>query len=270
VNGPLPDFRLDGRTAIVTGAGPGIGLHVARAFAASGADVVLCARNAERVRDMERAVLDTGGKAVGVVADVAEPDDLEALVGVATDRFGPVDIVFNNAYANPAWLPAAEADQAGARGRPPDKGVLDYSADDWQACFDVNVLAPYRLAQLVVPGMRERGRGVIINVLTVAAFRPAPPVVAYGVSKAGLEMLTRYLAKTCGPEVRVNAICPGSITVDGESWQVFEPMVAKIPVGRVGRATDVVGAALFLASDASSYVTGQVVFVDGGRANTVG
>jgi NAD(P)-dependent dehydrogenase (short-subunit alcohol dehydrogenase family) len=267
MNDGCPDFRLDGRVAIVTGIGPGIGSHVARAYAASGAKVVFCARDAGRVRALETSLVDEGHDVTGLVADVSIEGDLQHLVSTAEDLFGAVDILFNNAYANPAWLPSPAGSPA--RGAIPDKDFFDYSAADWQSCFDVNVVAPYRLAALVVPGMQARGRGVIINVLSVAAFRPTLPAVAYGVTKAALETLTLYLAKHCGPAIRVNAICPGSITADGETWPVFQPMLAQIPAGRLGRAADVAGTAVFLASDASSYTTGQVVFVDGGRA-TVG
>ena len=117
--------------------------------------------------------------------------------------------------------------------------------------------------------MKARGKGVIINVLSASAFRVSLPVVPYGVTKAALHTLTRYLAKACGPEVRVNALCPATISVDGEVWEAFRANLATTPFGRSGLASETVGAALFLASDASSYSTGQVVFVDGGRVNTV-
>jgi NAD(P)-dependent dehydrogenase (short-subunit alcohol dehydrogenase family) len=125
--------------------------------------------------------------------------------------------------------------------------------------------------------MKARGGGSIINVLTTAAFTPVTtmPLAAYGSTKARLAMLTRYLAKECGPDIRVNAICPGTVAADSESADLragqpaWAPLLAGIPLGRVGVADEVVGAAMFLASPASSYITGQVIFVDGGRVNTV-
>jgi NAD(P)-dependent dehydrogenase (short-subunit alcohol dehydrogenase family) len=264
----VPDFGLVGKVALVTGVGEGIGLHVVRVFAAAGARVVFCSRNPDRVASMQTAAAQTTDRddaIMGVVADIAEAANIDRLVQTALERFGRIDVVFNNAYTNPAWTSANVV-----RGTPPDKDTLDYSTEDWEECFNVNVLAPYRLAQHVVPLMQDQGGGSIINVLSVAAFRPAPPAVAYGVSKAALSMLTRYLAKSSGPVVRVNAICPGSITPDGDSWKVFEPLLPKIPAGRVGRASDIGGAALYLASSASDYVTGQVIYVDGGRTSTVG
>lgn len=264
----LPSFSLAGRVALVTGVGPGIGAHVAEAYAAAGARVVLAARDAGRIEALARTIGDRGHQALAVPADVARPDDLDRLVCAAEDAYGGIDVVFNNAHANPAWTAQQELEHGHARTRRPDKGPLDYSAEDWQACLDVNLLAPYRLAQAVVPGMRERGRGVIVTVLSGAAFRPTLPVVPYGVTKSALHMLTRYLAKACAPEVRVNAICPASISVDGEVWEGFRGHLDQIPLGRVGRASEVVGAALYLASDASSYSSGEVLFVDGGRIGT--
>jgi NAD(P)-dependent dehydrogenase (short-subunit alcohol dehydrogenase family) len=262
-------FRLDGRTALVTGVGPGIGAHVATAFAQAGANVVVAARNATRIEDIAHKLTSDGHRAVAVKADVSRAGDLDRLVVEAKSAFGQIDIVFNNAHANPAWTAQQGTEHGLARMESPDKGPFDYSDQDWQVCLDVNVLAPYRLAQAVVPGMKERGAGVIITVLSGAAFRPTLPVVPYGVTKAALHMLTRYLAKACGPEVRVNAICPASISPDGEVWDGFKAHLPDIPLRRPGRAQEVVGAALYLASPASSYSSGEVLFVDGGRINTV-
>jgi gluconate 5-dehydrogenase/7-alpha-hydroxysteroid dehydrogenase len=259
---------LDGRTAIVTGVGPGIGAHVATAFARAGANVVLAARSADRVERLAAQLREEGAQAIAVPADVGVPSELERLVEGAERAFGRIDVVFNNAHANPAWTAQQGLEHGHARTSQPDKGPFDYSAEDWQACFEVNVLAPYRLAQAVVPAMKARGSGVLITVLSGAAFRPTLPVVPYGVTKSALHMLTRYLAKAAAPEVRVNAICPATISADGEEWAGFAQHLPHIPLGRAGRAAEVVGAALFLASDASSYSSGQVVFVDGGRVNT--
>lgn len=246
--------------------GPGIGAHVAAAYAGAGANVVLAARSRDRIEHLATELVDRGHDVLAVPTDVSRPDDLERLVAAAEERFGAIDIVFNNAHANPAWL-SQESPLERSRGgeTPPDKDLFDYSTEDWQACFDVNVLAPYRLAQAVVPRMKARGSGVIVTVLSATAFKPTPPVIAYGVTKSALHMMTRYLAKACGPEVRVNALCPATISPDGRT--PFRASAATSPLGRIGAASETVGAALFLASDASSYSTGQVVFVDGGRVN---
>jgi NAD(P)-dependent dehydrogenase (short-subunit alcohol dehydrogenase family) len=249
----LPDFRLDGRTAIVTGLGPGIGEHVALAFAAAGARVVACARTEEKVTRLAATIEASGGDALGVAADLARAEDVERLLDRATDRFGAVDVLFHNAAAGVGRQASS----------------LELTAEDWATSVAVNVTTPFRLAQALVPGMRAAGRGSIVNVLSTAAFTPVPGIgaMAYGATKAALEAMTRYLALECGPEVRANCICPGTIDPAGAVRPVWEPLLGKIPLRRIGWAKEVVGAALYLASDASSYVTGQTIFVDGGRVN---
>jgi NAD(P)-dependent dehydrogenase (short-subunit alcohol dehydrogenase family) len=253
---PTAQFRLDGQTAIITGVGPGIGEHVARVYARAGANVVLSARTPEKLHRLAASILADGGSALPVVADAGRADDLERLVDSATGRFGPADVLFHNAASGVAGAAA---------------GPLGIPEASWQDAFDVNVLAAYRLARALIPGMRQRGSGSIINVLSTAGFTPVAGIggAAYGATKAALAMLTRYLAKECGPVIRANCICPGTIDPEGEMRPVWEPIMGGVPLGRVGRASEVEGAALFLASSASSYVTGQVIFVDGGRVNTV-
>jgi gluconate 5-dehydrogenase/7-alpha-hydroxysteroid dehydrogenase len=251
---PLARFRLDGRAAIVTGIGPGIGEHVAKAFASVGANVVCAARRADNVERVAAEIRAAGGQAIAVPTDVGRAEDLERLVGEARAAFGPIEIVFNNAYTGSV---------AG------DTDPLAVDDQLWQDAIAVNLLAPHRLAEHVVPDMRAIGRGSIINLLTCAAFTPIGPQLVYGSTKAATHMMTRYLAKICGPDIRVNAICPGSITPDGADREVFTPLIAKNAITRVGHADEAVGAALFLASDASSYTTGSVVFVEGGRVGTI-
>jgi NAD(P)-dependent dehydrogenase (short-subunit alcohol dehydrogenase family) len=253
-------FRLDGLTALVTGAGPGLGFSVARAFAAAGAAVALCARSRDNVDRAVRTIENDGGRVLGVVADVGRADDLQRLAGIARDQLGPVQVLFHNA--------ASHAGQ-NLDGLPTDP--LSLTAEDWQSHFDVNLLAPYRLAQLLVPEMKARGYGSIINVTAVAGFRPKPNIgsIAYAATKAGLTMMTRQLAKECGPEVRANMICPGSLHPTGEMRDIWAPSMAGVPLGRVGRSDEAVGAALLLASPASSYTTGTTIFVDGGRVSGV-
>ena len=244
---------LQDKTAIVTGIGPGIGSHVANAYADAGANVVLVARGAGKVQALADAINARGGHALAFPGDVGKKEDLDALIAAAREAYGAVDILFHNAAGNMTA---------------PRETALQATDEDWELGFTVNLLAPFRLAKALVPGMKERGEGSIINVLTTAAFTPVLPFVAYGATKAGLAMLTRYLAKECGPEVRVNAICPGTISADGEALDVWKPLLPSIPLGRIGMASEVAPAALFLASRASSYITGQVLFVDGGRVST--
>jgi NAD(P)-dependent dehydrogenase (short-subunit alcohol dehydrogenase family) len=250
-------FSLDGKTAIVTGAGPGIGEHVARAYAAFGANVVVATRNAQRVKDLQDRITAEGGKALGVQCDVGVKADLEKLVDAAQTKFGTVDIVFNNATASHIR-----------------EGMFEQSDEDWLECLNVNLLAPFRLAKMLVPAMKAKGSGSIINVLSTAGFLVLPPLVAYGSTKAGLTHLTRYLAKECAPEVRVNSLCAGTTTPEGmPAAQATGPIAGTIPgvpLNRVGAAHEYIGTALLLASDAATYTTGQTIFVDGGRVNTMG
>ena len=259
----LGRFRLDGKVVIVTGIGPGIGSHVARAFAAAGASVVANSRSKERVNALVDQITSEGGVAAPAPGDIGRAQVVTEVVDTAVSAYGGLDIVFHNAAAG------AGSETTG--------NSLGLSEEVWQSAVDVNLMAPFRLAQACVPLMKQRGGGSIVNVLSTAGFNPVTtiPLAAYGSTKAGLAMLTRYLAKESGPDVRVNAICPGTIAADGESarvrseQQAWAPLMAGIPLGRVGFADEVVGAALFLASSASSYITGQVIFVDGGRVSTV-
>lgn len=252
---PTARFRLDGEVAIVTGIGPGIGEHVARAYAAAGAKVVLCARTQSKVEALAEAIGRDGGEALPLAADVGDRVAIGEVVRRARERFGTVTILFNNAAATP----------------PGPGEALAIPDEHWEASFAVNLMAPFRLAQAVIPGMKVAGHGSIINVLSTAGFTPIAGIraIAYGTTKAGLEMMTRYIAKECAPEVRANCLCPGTISPDGAMREVWKNVVPGVPLGRVGRADETVGAALFLAAAASSYVTGQTIFVDGGRVNTI-
>jgi len=250
----LNRFRLDGRTAIVTGVGPGIGEHVSKAFAEVGANVVCAARTTERIERIADEINSTGGKAIAVTTDVGKREDLEALVAATHEAFGPVHVLFNNATAGALAL---------------DADIWNIPDAVWERNLAVDILAPYRLTAMLIDEMRAHGKGSIITVLTCAALIPIPPQLVYGPSKAGLLMLTRYLAKVCGPEVRVNAICPGSTTPDGHTDPRFAMHLEKNAIHRTGVASEYVGAALLLASDASSYTTGGTLFVEGGRIGTI-
>jgi gluconate 5-dehydrogenase/7-alpha-hydroxysteroid dehydrogenase len=249
-------FRLDGRTAVVTGIGPGIGEHVARAFASVGANVVLCARTPAKLAALAADLTSAGARALAVPADISKDDQLEALIQSVTTEFGGADIIFNNAFASATHM-----------GRP----ELDLTRADFDLCTAANLWAPFRLTQAFAPWMRDVGYGSVINVLSTAGFTPIPGIAAtaYGATKAGLAMLTRYLAKALAPTIRVNALCPGTITPEGTGIPEQQESVRNVPLGRFGLAAEVVPAALLLASPASSYMTGQILFVDGGRVATV-
>jgi NAD(P)-dependent dehydrogenase (short-subunit alcohol dehydrogenase family) len=181
----LDRFRLDGRTAILTGVGPGVGEHVARAYAELGANVVISARNADRLEHIAQSInASHGGRALACAADAGAPADLQRLVGAAHERFGPVDIVFNNAAAGVVYAS--------------DGGLWANNDEVWKTAFDVNVLATWRLAELTTADMQTHGKGSIISVQSCGGFTPIPPAVAYGVSKAALGLAERNAIKRFG------------------------------------------------------------------------
>jgi len=243
-------FRLDGRTALVTGASRNIGAAISRAFAAAGASLVVNARSAAPLDAHAAALRERFGVAVtAIAADLSQPAERARLIAEMGRLTGGIDVLVNNA----------------AVGSRPDHG-LETTPAMWAAAYEVNVAAPFELCRALVPDMQQRGRGAVVNVLSTAAFAVVPPMLAYGATKAALWTMTKYLARECAPAVRVNAVCPGTVQEGGAlkvpSWAQLLPLTA---LGRVGEPDEVAAAALFLASDASSYTTGQVLFVDGGR-----
>lgn len=250
----LQNFRLDGKTALVVGGGPGIGSSVARAYAQVGANVVVSARSSERMDALAKSIRADGGNAIGVGSDASKKEDLEQLVELARKEYGPIHVLFFNAFVGPL---------------PIDADLFSTTDEHFEAAFNLNMLTPFRLAKMLVPDMKAEGYGSIINLLTCAAFTPIVPQISYGSTKAGLHMLTRYLAKVVGPDVRANCICPGSTSPDGVTIPAFAAHVEKNAIKRTGRADEAVGAAVLLASPASSYTTGQVIFCEGGRIGTI-
>jgi NAD(P)-dependent dehydrogenase (short-subunit alcohol dehydrogenase family) len=245
----LDRFRLHGRTALITGASRNIGASISRAFAEAGANLVVNARGADALEalaaELRRAC---GVRVKAVVADLGDRAQRRRLIEEAREA-GAIDVVVNNATGG---------------GRPPSG--LETSDEIWHAATEVNVATPFELCQAFIPGMRERGRGSVINVLSTAGFVVVPPMLAYGAMKAALWTMTKYLARECAPTVRVNAICPGTVNEGGTlkvpTWSKLLPLTA---LGRVGDPDELACTAVFLASEASSYTTGQVIFVDGGR-----
>lgn len=253
----LDRFRLDGRTAILTGVGPGVGEHVARAYAELGANVVISARSGDRLDRIAADIRAAGGRAEAVVADAGNRADLERLVAVAHETFGPVHIVFANAAAGVVY----------AR----DGGLWANDDAVWKTAIDVNVLSTWRLAELTTADMQAHGKGSIISVQSCGGFTPIPPAVAYGVSKAALAFLTRSLAKALAPHTRVNALCVGSMSPDGQEADIHKGLglAERNAIKRFGAADEAVGAAVLLAGEGSSYTTGSTVFVEGGRVGTI-
>ena len=251
-------FDLTGRVAIVTGASRGIGQAVAQTLAAAGAKVALASRKQESLEKVVAEIQGQGGQAIAIAAHTGETEAVRALVAQVVERWGGVDILVNNAATNPHFGPLLTADEG-----------------QWQKILDVNVVGYFRMAQAVVPEMQKRGKGKIINMASVAGVRPMPGMGVYSVSKAAVIMLTQTLAQELGPRnIQVNAIAPGVIKTRFSSvlWQtesIAQGIQASTPLGRFGEVDDLTGAALYLASSASDYMTGAVLVIDGG-INVVG
>ncbi|MGE0358122.1 MAG: glucose 1-dehydrogenase [Burkholderiales bacterium] len=245
-------FDLAGKTALVTGANSGIGREIALALAEAGAAVVLVARRAAELEEAKRAVETEGGRAAVLPADLADRAALREAAARAPSFFGDPDILVN----------AAGINRRGA--------LLELTDEDWDATLAINLTAPFLLAQALAPAMVHRGWGRIINIASLQSLRAFPNCAPYGASKGGVMQLTRALAEAFSREgVTANAIAPGffptaltaPVVNDPARWEkVAESTFAK----RNGELRDLRGTAVFLASRASDYVTGQTIFVDGG------
>ncbi|MBV9993730.1 MAG: SDR family oxidoreductase [Caulobacteraceae bacterium] len=248
-------LSLKGRAALITGASRNIGAATATAFAEAGADLLIVARGADALETKaEELRAATGRRVVTLAADLADADGIERLLETADREFEQIDVLVNNAF------------DTGDTFR---RSILEIDWSDWTRCIGANLEAPFKLSQALARRMLEGRGGSIINVLSTAGFTPLPSFGPYGTTKAALWMLTRYMAKECAPKVRFNAVCPGTTAEDGgesrrDAWANVLPLV---PLRRVGLPQETAQAMLFLASDASSYTTGQVLFVDGGRVS---
>jgi len=251
----MDKFRLDGKVAIVTGASRNIGFEISRTFAEAGATVIMVARDEPLLASaVEQVAATAAAPIVPFRADVGVPESVASLAATAYEQFGRVDVLVNN---------------AGATGGTHKLNALDVPDAAWEETFAVNVLAPYRLSRLIGRRMIVGDGGSIINVVSPSGFIPTPHMIAYGATKSALWMMTRYLAAECAPKVRVNALSPGMVWNGTASWAPDDPtgggLVAMTPMGRMGDPTEVAPAALYLASEASSYTTGAVLMVSGGR-----
>jgi NAD(P)-dependent dehydrogenase (short-subunit alcohol dehydrogenase family) len=246
---------LTDKVAVVTGASKGIGAAIASAFAREGARVVVSSRKQAGVEQVAAAITAEGGAAFALAAHMGESDQVENLIRATVERWDRIDIAVNNAATNPHFGPLLTADE----------GQL-------AKILDTNLMGYFRLCKAVEPVMREQGGGKIINLASVAGLQPATFMGGYGISKAGVLMMTRVLAVELGPaNIQVNAIAPGLIRTKfsralWENEALVEQVEGQTPLGRLGEVEDVVGAALFLASSASDYVTGDVIVVDGGTS----
>ena len=242
-----PVFDLTGKVALVTGGSRGLGYQMVRAFAQRGADVVVASRkleNCERVAEEMRAL---GRRALACRVHAAKWDSIDELIETAYAGLGRIDILVNNAGMGPA-MPSHEVTEA----------LFD-------SVIGLNFKGPFRLASQVARRMSEGDGGVIINVSSSGALMPLPHVIPYGSAKAALNAMTRSLATEYGPKVRVNTLSPGPFLTDiADAWTEEARRTTPNAVGRPGRPEEIVSAALFLASPASSFTTGAIVRVDGG------
>ena len=242
-------MQLAGKTAIITGGGSGIGKAIAAAFVSEGAQVMICGRDRGK---LELAASGLGTGCTPIAADVGDPKDIEHLASAAAGQFQRIDILVNNAGV---LLPGNA------------ESVTD---QQWQQTFDVNVRAVWLLSRAVLPHMRAAGGGSIINIGSVLSFLGARNRVAYAASKGAVLAMTRAMAVDhAGEKIRVNCICPGIVETEmvaafavGEAAR--KQRLALHPMGRFGQPEDVAGLAVFLASDAASWITGAAYTVDGG------
>ena len=246
-------FRLDGKVALVTGGSRGLGKEMIRAFAASGADVVIASRKKEACDELAKEVAaETGCRTLAVGCHVAHWDECDDLAKQALDHFGQVDVLVNNAGMSPLY-----------------PTITDVSEDLFDKVMGVNLKGAFRLTAVLGQAMMDAGNGSIIGVSSIAAVQPSPAEIPYGAAKAGLQNLTKSFARTFAPKVRVNCIMPGAFMTDiSKAWPdaMVESLERTIPLGRGGAPDEIVGAALYLASDASAYTTGTILKVDGGAA----
>ncbi|WP_116367521.1 glucose 1-dehydrogenase [Parahaliea mediterranea] len=247
----LDKFRLDGKVALITGGGKGIGAGCARAFAEAGAKVAIAARTRADLERVAAEVAALGSEALVIEADVLDFPQLRELGPQVLAHFGRLDILVNNA------------------GGGPPRPTADIGVEEFEGIFRFNVSTAYELSRLCAPLMVESsGGGSILNISSIAGHKPAPCFASYGTAKAALSFLTRELAQEYAPRVRVNAIAVGSTKTDALNTVLTEgieqTMVELTPMARLGEVEDVALGALYLVSPAAGYVTGDILGVNGG------
>jgi NAD(P)-dependent dehydrogenase (short-subunit alcohol dehydrogenase family) len=249
---------LENKVAIVTGASRGIGKAIAQAFAREGAHVMICGRHEETLDQAARECARLGGTVTPVVCNVGRAAGIQSLVETTVRESGSIDILVNNAATNIAQEPVLQVDEA-----------------KFDKMIEVNLKSAFRLMQAVAPGMCARGSGSIINISSISGIRPQYHGMLYSMTKAALIMMTKSYAQELGPTgVRVNAIAPGLIrTVLSEYYWKDETKLAQIlerqPIRHLGQPEEVAEMAVLLAGDRASYITGQVLVIDGGRLSPI-
>ena len=248
-------YDMHGKTAVVTGAGRGIGEGIAAVLADAGAAVVCAARRTDEIERVAADIRAAGGRAIAVTTDVTNLEEVEALAEVAMSEFGSLDTWVNNAGGSPVRTPLRDLDPA-----------------EWQNTMDLNLTAVYRCTLAAVPRMLADGRGgSVINITSMASFHGTPGSGHYAAAKRAVNSLTETFALELAPLIRVNGIAPGAVPTEimmkalGVNETTVQRYADKIPLGRLGTPTDLGAVALFLASDASAWITGQTLSVAGGR-----
>ena len=243
-------FDFTGKVALVTGGSRGLGVSIAHAFAEQGADVIVASRKLENcqavARDIEQK---TGRRALPFAAHTGQWADMDRLAEAAWAEFGQVDVLVNNAGMSPVF-----------------DSSLSVTEDWYDKVLDVNLKGAFRLSAMIGASMVERGSGAIVNISSIAAIRPGFDHAPYAMAKAALNTMTEAHAKEFGPKVRVNAIMPGSFRTDiSKHWPADKELNTPAALKRFGEPDEIVSTVLYLASDASSFTTGAIVRVDGGR-----
>jgi NAD(P)-dependent dehydrogenase (short-subunit alcohol dehydrogenase family) len=252
-----PLFSLEGRVAVVTGGSRGLGLEIAQAYAEHGAQVVVASRDGDRCKLVADEITErTGRPSVGIAFHAGHWGDCDRLAEEVYERLGRVDVLVNNAGVSPLYA-----------------SLTSVTEELMNKVLAVNFTGPFRLATLIGERMAAGDGGSIINVSSIGATRARPTQLPYAGAKAALNALTVGLAQAYAPKVRVNSLVPGPFLTDvSAAWDMddFERNVAPtIPLGRAGRPSEIIGAALYLASDASTYTTGSALKVDGGSTYTL-
>lgn len=250
---PPTPFDLTDKVAIVTGGNTGLGLGMAHGLAAAGASIVIADRNGSNSQEAKSELEKAGRKVLAVTTDVTDKLQIKAMVDATLREFGRIDILVNNAGIGLGGPPA------------------ELSLDDWQTVIDINLTAPFACAQAVYPSLKKQGGGKIINIASILASLATANGPSYAASKGGILNMTRSLGIAWAPDnIQVNAILPGWIDTDltrsarEKRVDLNDKILARVPAGRWGRPSDIAGAAVFLASSASDFVTGTGITVDGG------
>lgn len=250
-------FNLSGKTAIVTGGGSGIGRASSKMLATFGANVVVSDYNLVAAKQVAEEINEEGGNAIALECDVTIDQDLVDLVDNSIQSFSQIHILVNNVGGG-----------GGGKENP-----FEIKLDQFRAVFERNLFSMWRLCQLVAPLMKKAGYGSIINISSMASIDTSPAMSAYASSKAAVNHMTRNLAFDFGPEIRINAIAPGAIKTDALAKvltdEIEKKMLAHTPLGRLGEPDDIAGGVLYFAAPISKWVSGQVIFINGGGNQTL-